>query len=65
MTNKIKKKQAKKVRETVQDLKNQMEVKKKTQTEGRLGMGNMGKRTGNYRDKYYYEGCVHALRQFN
>ena len=37
----------KQVRETVQDLKNEMEVMKKTQTEGRLeDMENMGKRTG-------------------
>ena len=35
----------KQVRETVQDLKNEMEVMKKTQTEGRLDMGNVGKRT--------------------
>ena len=36
----------KKVRETVQDLKNKMEVMKKTQTEGKLGMKNLDKLTG-------------------
>ena len=33
----------KQVRETVQELKNEMEVMKKTKTEGRLGMENLGK----------------------
>ena len=32
--------------ETVQDLKNEMEVMKKTQSEGRLDMKNLGKQTG-------------------
>ena len=36
----------KQVRETVQDLKNEMEIMKKTETEGRLDMENLGKRTG-------------------
>ena len=35
----------KQVRETVQDLKNEMEVMKKTPTEGRLDMENLGKPT--------------------
>ena len=33
----------KQVRETVQDLKNEMEVMKKIQTKGRLDMGNLDK----------------------
>ena len=33
----------KNIRETVQDLKNEMEVMKKTQIEGRLGMKTLGK----------------------
>ena len=33
----------KNIRETVQDLKNEMELMKKTQIEGRLGMKNLGK----------------------
>ena len=39
----IQEKAIKQVRETVQDLKNKMEVMKKTQTEGRLDMENLGK----------------------
>ena len=35
----------KQVRETVQDMKNEMEVMKKIQTEGRLDTENLGKRT--------------------
>ena len=34
------------VREIVQDLKNEMEVMKKTQTKGRLDMENLGNRSG-------------------
>ena len=33
----------KQVKETVQDLRTEMEVKKKTQTKGRLDMENLGK----------------------
>ena len=36
----------KRVMETVQDLENEMEVMKKTQTEGRLDVENLGKQTG-------------------
>ena len=36
-------KASKQVRKTVQDLKNEMEVKKKTQTKGKLDMENLGK----------------------
>ena len=36
----------KQVMETVQDLKNEMEVMKKTQTKGRLDMENLGNRSG-------------------
>ena len=32
--------------DTVQDLKNEMEVMKKTQTEGRLDVESLGKQTG-------------------
>ena len=35
----------KQVKETVQELKTEMEAMKKTQTEGRLDMENLGKRT--------------------
>ena len=38
-----KKKTIKQVIETVQDLKTEMEAMKKTQTEGRLDMENLGK----------------------
>ena len=36
------KEQIKEIMETVQDLKNEMEVMKKTQTEGRQDMENLG-----------------------
>ena len=36
----------KQVMETLQDLKNEMEVMKKTETKGRLDMENLGKQTG-------------------
>ena len=42
-----KKKTIKQVMETVPDLKTEMEAMKKTQTEGRLTMENLGKRTDN------------------
>ena len=40
-----KKKTIKQVKETVQELKTEMEAMKKTQTEGRLDMENLGKQT--------------------
>ena len=41
------------MKETVQDLKIDIEVIKKTQTEGTLGRENLGKQIGTtYRDKY-------------
>ena len=39
-------KEIKQVRETFHDLKNEMEVMKKAQTEGRLDMENVGNRSG-------------------